>query len=189
MKITPIDIRQQQFARKLRGLDPREVDSFLNLVSDELEALHRENVKRKEELSHTRKIIDEYRDRENYYDDYSQINVNTLGNAIGRLGENGRAFLPFIERKIAEETEAIKQLEASIPEEEKSKRTNQDLLKRAYGKIQKLYYIKDSIESGTGSSNIFKYKLYYLIMCFFENFGCAEMGTTIAGFLMEGFEI
>jgi len=95
--------------------------------------------------------------RENYYDDYSQINVNTLGNAIGRLGENGRAFLPFIDQKIAEETEAIKQLEASIPEEEKSRRTNQDLLKRAYGKIQKLYYIKDSIESGTGRSNIYKY--------------------------------
>ena len=43
MKITPIDIRQQQFGKSLRGLDPREVDSFLNLVSDELEAATRDN--------------------------------------------------------------------------------------------------------------------------------------------------
>jgi cell division initiation protein len=64
MKITPIDIRQQQFRRALRGLDAREVDSFLNLVSDELEGLSRENHKFKEELARTQRIVDEYRERE-----------------------------------------------------------------------------------------------------------------------------
>jgi cell division initiation protein len=64
MKITPIDIRQQQFAKTFRGLSPKEVDSFLNLVSDEMESLHRENNKLKEEMSQTRQVVDEYRDRE-----------------------------------------------------------------------------------------------------------------------------
>jgi cell division initiation protein len=64
MKITPIDIRQQQFSKRLRGLDPREVDSFLNLVSDELEAAVRDNNALKEELARTGRIVEEYRERE-----------------------------------------------------------------------------------------------------------------------------
>ncbi len=64
MKITPIDIRQQQFGRCFRGLDSREVDSFLNLVSDELESATRENNQLKEESSRLGRLADEYRDRE-----------------------------------------------------------------------------------------------------------------------------
>lgn len=64
MKITPIDIRQQQFGRTLRGLDPREVDSFLNLISDALETLSRENDRLKDQLARANRNIDEYRDRE-----------------------------------------------------------------------------------------------------------------------------
>lgn len=62
MKITPIDIRQQQFGRSFRGLDGREVDSFLNLVSDELETLQRENNRFKEELARTMRIVEEHRE-------------------------------------------------------------------------------------------------------------------------------
>ncbi len=64
MKITPIDIRQQQFGKTFRGLDSREVDSFLNLIGDELEAVLRENNRIKEELARSGRIVDEYRERE-----------------------------------------------------------------------------------------------------------------------------
>lgn len=44
MKITPLDIQQQQFKGKiLGGLNPEEVDSFLQLVAQEMENLIREN--------------------------------------------------------------------------------------------------------------------------------------------------
>lgn len=95
--------------------------------------------------------------RENYYDDYSRINVNTLGQDIARLGENGRDFLPFIDKKIEEESAAVAQLEGGIAEEQKGRRPTQDLLQRAYGKVAKLYYIKDAIESGTGRSDKYKW--------------------------------
>lgn len=39
MKITPVEIRQQQFHVKFRGFDPEEVDTFLDMVADELEDL------------------------------------------------------------------------------------------------------------------------------------------------------
>lgn len=49
MKITPLDIQQQQFKGKmLGGLDPDDVDSFLQSVAAEMEGLLRENTELKE---------------------------------------------------------------------------------------------------------------------------------------------
>jgi cell division initiation protein len=51
MKITPLDIQQQQFKGKMfRGLDPDEVDAFLQTISREMEDLIRENSELKEQL-------------------------------------------------------------------------------------------------------------------------------------------
>ncbi len=36
MSLTPLDIRKMTFPKKLRGLDPQEVESFLFLVAEEL---------------------------------------------------------------------------------------------------------------------------------------------------------
>ena len=43
MNITPLDITQKQFRRRLRGLDPEEVEAFLALVAVEFEALVKDN--------------------------------------------------------------------------------------------------------------------------------------------------
>jgi len=52
MRLTPIDVRQQQFAAKLfRGLDPQEVEAFLEEVAEDLEELQRENTLLKEQLA------------------------------------------------------------------------------------------------------------------------------------------
>lgn len=39
MRLTPLDIRQQQFRRVMRGLDPEEVEQFLSTVAAEFEAV------------------------------------------------------------------------------------------------------------------------------------------------------
>ncbi len=65
MNITPLDIQQQQFKGKmLGGLDPNDVDSFLQMVSQEMESLVRENTELKE---HSRKVslqVEELNQRE-----------------------------------------------------------------------------------------------------------------------------
>lgn len=49
MKISPLDIQQQQFKVKtFRGLDPDDVDAFLQTVAGEMEGLLRENSQLKE---------------------------------------------------------------------------------------------------------------------------------------------
>ncbi len=57
MKITPLDIQQQQFKGKLLGgLDPEDVDGFLQQVAQEMEDLVRENTELREQ---SRKAIAE----------------------------------------------------------------------------------------------------------------------------------
>ncbi len=52
MKISPLDIQQQQFKVKtFRGLDPDDVDAFLQTVAGEMEGLIRENSQMKEQQS------------------------------------------------------------------------------------------------------------------------------------------
>jgi len=52
MRITPHDIRQQQFTvRMFRGFDPSEVDAFLEDVADDYEALLKDNALLKEQLA------------------------------------------------------------------------------------------------------------------------------------------
>jgi cell division initiation protein len=52
MRLSPADIRQQQFTvRMFRGLDPQEVDAFLEDVAEDYEATIRETALLKEQLA------------------------------------------------------------------------------------------------------------------------------------------
>ena len=64
MKITPLDIQQQQFKLTFRGFDIHEVDAFLNLAAGELEELIRENNRLKEELKKREQDLGVFRDQE-----------------------------------------------------------------------------------------------------------------------------
>lgn len=65
MKITPLDIQQQQFKGKmLGGLDPDDVDAFLQTVAAEMENLVRENNEIKEQLSRQNREISELGEKE-----------------------------------------------------------------------------------------------------------------------------
>jgi cell division initiation protein len=65
MNITPIDIQQQQFKGKmLGGLDPHDVDAFLQMVAAEMESLIRENTELKEQARKTALHMEELSQRE-----------------------------------------------------------------------------------------------------------------------------
>lgn len=64
MKLTPLDIRRNEFTRAFRGFNREEVESFLTMVADEVEGLvgdHRAATRRVEELE---KEVEEYRQME-----------------------------------------------------------------------------------------------------------------------------
>jgi len=64
MRITPIEIQQQQFKTRLLGYDTSAVDNFLEMLADELERLHKQNNELKESLARTRSSLDQMRERE-----------------------------------------------------------------------------------------------------------------------------
>ena len=65
MNITPLDIQQQQFKGKmLGGLDPNDVDSFLQMVASEMESLIRENSDLKEQVRKFTQQLEEFSQRE-----------------------------------------------------------------------------------------------------------------------------
>lgn len=51
MRLSPLDIRQQQFTARFRGFDRHEVETFLEDVADDYEALLKENALLKEQLT------------------------------------------------------------------------------------------------------------------------------------------
>jgi cell division initiation protein len=64
VKLTPLEVDQQQFQRVFRGCDPDEVHRFLDLVSREMEEMIRENTQFKEELRRRDAQIAEFRTHE-----------------------------------------------------------------------------------------------------------------------------
>ncbi len=64
MKLTPLEVDQQQFQRVFRGCDPDEVHRFLDLVSREMEEMIRENSQFKDELRRRDVQIAEFRTHE-----------------------------------------------------------------------------------------------------------------------------
>jgi cell division initiation protein len=64
VRITPIDIRKQEFRRTLRGLDADEVETFLAMVADEMEHLIGETQQAKAEAKTLRERLSEYQQME-----------------------------------------------------------------------------------------------------------------------------
>ncbi|HEY1101583.1 MAG TPA: DivIVA domain-containing protein, partial [Myxococcota bacterium] len=65
MALTPLDIQQQRFRTRFGGgLDKTEVDAFLGLVANEVEKLIRDNTELREEQRATRRLLEDYRARE-----------------------------------------------------------------------------------------------------------------------------
>jgi cell division initiation protein len=64
MKITPLDIQQAGFKVRMRGYDRQEVDSFLDAITEDYEALVRENNSLREKVAESENQLAELRKKE-----------------------------------------------------------------------------------------------------------------------------
>ena len=62
--LTPLDIENKKFSKKLNGYSVDEVDDFLDQVTLEYEKLYKENNEYKEEVEQARKDLEHYRNVE-----------------------------------------------------------------------------------------------------------------------------
>ena len=61
MNITPLDIRTQVFKRAFRGYNREEVQTFLDVLTEEFEQLNLENIQQKERIKTLQSEVDRYR--------------------------------------------------------------------------------------------------------------------------------
>jgi cell division initiation protein len=64
LRLTPLDIKKQEFKRAMRGYDPEEVNAFLEMVAEEFEALHREKNRLEDEALKLRTQLHDYQEVE-----------------------------------------------------------------------------------------------------------------------------
>ena len=64
MRLTPLDIRKQEFKKGMRGLDSDEVYAFLSTIADEYEAVLNDNKALRERLLELDDKVQEYRNME-----------------------------------------------------------------------------------------------------------------------------
>ena len=138
MKITPVDIEQQQFRVKLRGFDMAEVSAFLDLVAQEMDALVRENIDLKEEIKRLRGEVESFHGKERMIND-TMINCQGI---VSDLKANAQ--------KEAENIVATAQLEADRLLGDASSRLvrlKEEILDAKKSKIQFQSALKSMVES------------------------------------------
>jgi|RhiMetdeSRZDD1v2_1073273.scaffolds.fasta_scaffold43323_4 cell division initiation protein len=123
MRITPHDIRQQQFTvRMLRGYEPQEVNAFLDDVAEDYETLLKETQLLKEQLATTeerqRGVLDLERTLQNTLVSTQRL-IDEMKGAARREGDEIRAAARHEAELIVREAElrGEKALEAARAEE------------------------------------------------------------------------
>lgn len=114
MKITPLDIQQQQFKGKtFGGLDPDDVDAFLQVVAGEMEDLLRENTELRQQLNQQGKEIAEMAERDSQLRETmlaahtitEEMKINARKEAeliVSEAALQAKRLLDDAERKVAE---------------------------------------------------------------------------------------
>lgn len=64
MKLTPVEIRKQEFKRSMRGYDVVEIDTFLELIANEYENLLQENESLKKQIVSTEAELKHFKEAE-----------------------------------------------------------------------------------------------------------------------------
>lgn len=62
--LTPLDIQNKEFRRRLRGYCENEVDEFLDQILEDYEMLYRQNASLKDEVSRLKEETDRYQNLE-----------------------------------------------------------------------------------------------------------------------------
>ena len=92
MKMTPLDIQQQQFKTRFRGFDVREVDTFLEQTAGAFETQQRENEDYQEEIRRLELEIQGYKKRE---ETFKRALLNSQ-KVLDQMKENARKSAELI---------------------------------------------------------------------------------------------
>jgi DivIVA domain-containing protein len=116
MKLTPLDIRKQDFDRSLRGYSVEEVESFLEMVADQWEELESETRRAKnraeeleQQMSHVEKVEDALQDALSATRENAEQHLENARDKAENIVERAEAKAERITAEAEKERNAIQQ--------------------------------------------------------------------------------
>lgn len=140
MKVTPLEIRQKTFEKKLRGYDKDEVDAFLQALSYEWERLNTDFKDLKTKLSNSEKDLEKLKEVESSLYKALKTAEDTGANVVDQA--NKSAELHIRETQINAEVllnDAKNQAKDMIEEAEEAVKTAVDQVKQELLKLEQEY--------------------------------------------------
>jgi len=138
MRITPLDIRKQEFRKTMRGLDSDEVHAFLGTVADEYEAVLSDNKRLREHIVQLEERVKEFKSMETNL----RNTLMTAEKITADAKENARKEADLIVR--GAEVEATKSAEAIRAHTQQLRREILELKKHKDNYISRLRTLLDS---------------------------------------------
>jgi cell division initiation protein len=147
MKVTPLEIRQQQFPLRFRGLDPAEVDKFLELVAGEMEELIRETGRLREGLARKDQELQRMHQGEEELKKALAAIQQIRDEWVGRAEKQAEQVLSDAELR-AKQTllEAEKRLESLQYDVQELRRQRRQLLSQMRGMLEQHFGLLDAAE-------------------------------------------
>lgn len=99
MSLTPLDIKKQEFKKSLRGYDTVEVDTFLEMVSKEMQAIVGQNKELKEKVFGLETQLQDYKNIEKTLQQTLMQAQETTGKSIENSRKEAQLILQEAEIK------------------------------------------------------------------------------------------
>ena len=180
MKITPLEIRQKDFEKKLRGYDKDEVNAFLQSLSNEWERMLEENKELSLKLSQAEKEVSKLREVEtslyktlktaedtgaNVIDQANKAAElhmkETKMNAAGLLSESKNKARAMIEQAEMEARQIIEELQDAVKGIEQNHRDIENHRQNALQELKNLSVtLIEKVERNTEETKEFKFDDY-----------------------------
>ncbi|MFK7951649.1 MAG: DivIVA domain-containing protein [Ekhidna sp.] len=180
MKITPLEIRQKDFEKKLRGYDKDEVNAFLLSLSNEWERVLDENKELNIKLQHANKEVEKLRQVEsslyktlktaedtgaNMIDQANKAAElhmkETQMNAEGLLSESKSKARAMIEKAEMEARQIIEELQDAVKVIEQNHRDIESHRQIAISELKNLSVtLIEKVERSSGETKEFKFDNY-----------------------------
>jgi cell division initiation protein len=121
LRITPLDIRNHPFGKKVRGYDPEEVDAFLAMVAEDYEAVVRESETLRKQLAKLEARVEECTANESVLqetlttahklsEDLKRTAMKEAEAMIGQAEIRGEKILDAAHRRVARLEEDIREM-------------------------------------------------------------------------------
>lgn len=137
--ITPADIGNKEFSRKVRGYDTEEVDMFLDVITVDLEKLIKENLKLKAQLANVEKSIGTIGDSDITVRETLETAKSIMDDLAVSSEKRAKALVENAEMDAAIIIKDAKMKAEQLADESRELKSTFEKFRRDYGNILKRY--------------------------------------------------